>query len=105
MVVVETRVFTRLILELLPDDEYRALQLALVLRPQQGAVIRGVSGLRKLRWRQPGSGKRGGLRIFYYWDTDAEVIYMIHAIEKRRQADLTPAQAKELGRVVREELR
>lgn len=105
MVVVETQIFTRLITELLPDEEYRGLQSALVLRPEQGALIRGAHGLRKLRWRQPGRGKRGGLRVFYYWDPPAERIYMIYVIEKARQADLTPAQTRELGRVVREELR
>ncbi len=96
--------FTRLITELLPDDDYRALQSALVLRPEQGALIQGASGLRKLRWNQPGRGKRGSLRVFYYFDPSADRIYMIFAIEKSRQADLTPAQAKELGRVMREEL-
>jgi len=38
---VETPVFTRDVVELLPDDEYRNLQLALALRPQAGALIRG----------------------------------------------------------------
>ena len=105
MVIVETHIFTRLIAELLPDDDYRGLQSALVLRPEQGAVIRGAYGLRKLRWSQPGRGKRGGLRVFYYWDQGADRIYMIYAIEKTRQEDLTPAQEKKLGRVMREELR
>src|SRR5688572_31960841 len=50
------------------DETYRALQLALLLRPQQGRIIRGSGGLRKLRWRLPlhGRGKRGGLRLIYY---------------------------------------
>lgn len=105
MIIVETRIFTRLICELLSDEEYRGLQLALVLRPNQGALIRGASGLRKVRWAKEGSGKRGGLRVFYYWDKRAERLYMIYVIEKARQADLTAAQAKELGGIVREELK
>jgi hypothetical protein len=88
----------------LPDEHYRGLQGALVLRPEQGALIKGGHGLRKLRWSQPGHGKRGSLWIFYYWDPASEQIYMIYAIEKTRQDDLTPAQAKQLGRVMREEL-
>lgn len=104
MVIVETRIFTRLITELLTDESYRALQSALVLRPEQGAVMQGAHGLRKIRWTQPGRGKRGALRVFYYWDRAAERLYMIYVIEKSRQADLTPAQTRELGRVVREEL-
>jgi hypothetical protein len=47
---VETSVFSRQLFEHLHDDEYRSLQLALALRPAQGAVIPGSGGLRKLRW-------------------------------------------------------
>lgn len=45
---VETPVFTRAVLNLLSDDEYRSLQLALVLRPDAGDLIPGSGGLRKL---------------------------------------------------------
>ena len=52
---VETPIFTRIITtELLDDDEYRSLQMALMLRPEQGPVIRGASGLRKVRWARLG---------------------------------------------------
>lgn len=47
----------------LSDDEYRALQTALVLRPEQGTLIPGGGGLRKVRWMLRGKGKRGGLRL------------------------------------------
>lgn len=51
MVFVETSVFTNAVVEVLTDDEYRALQTALIVRPSQGAVLRGTGGLRKVRWR------------------------------------------------------
>jgi len=105
MLVVETPVFTRRICDLLPDGEYRRLQLALVLRPEQGALVPGGQGLRKLRWGQPGRGKRGGLRVLYYWDKDPETVYLLFVYEKSRQADLTPNQAKALGRLIREEFK
>jgi hypothetical protein len=105
VVIIETPVSTRLIGDLLPDEEQRRLQLALVLRPEQGALIPGASGLRKVRWSQPGRGKRGGLRVLYIWDKAADRLYMVYAFEKSRTGDLTPAQVKVLGRVVREELR
>ena len=105
MVVVETPVFTRQICAFLPDDEYRRLQLALVLRPEQGALVPKGQGLRKLRWGQPGRGKRGGLRILYYWDKEADTVYLLFAFEKSNQADLTSDQAKAIGRLIREELR
>lgn len=47
---VETSIFTKLIKELMSDDEYRKLQIVLILRPEQGALIRESGGLRKIRW-------------------------------------------------------
>ena len=67
MVIVEASVFTRQVLELLTADEHRKVQAALVNRPNLGSVIEGSGGLRKLRWGLHGKGKRGGVRIIYYW--------------------------------------
>jgi hypothetical protein len=66
MLFVETPVFTERIRALMDDDDYRALQAALILRPESGVVIPGSAGLRKLRWGTQGRGKRGGLRIVYF---------------------------------------
>src|SRR5262245_17407970 len=102
---VETPVFTRLITEALDDDQYRTLQLALALRPEQGAVIRGSGGLRKLRWAVSGRGKRGGARIIYFWHQSSQTFYMLFVYTKQQQGDLTPAQAKQLGQLVRKEFK
>jgi len=53
----------------LADNDYRDLQNFLLLSPKAGDVIAGTGGLRKLRFGDPsrGKGKRGGLRIIYYW--------------------------------------
>ena len=48
MVILETSVFTRQVRELLSDDEYRALQIALVARPDAGSLMVGTGGLRKI---------------------------------------------------------
>jgi len=101
---VETAVFTRAVREHLSDEEYRSLQLALLLRPEQGSVIPGSGGLRKVRWKVRGRGKRGGLRVIYYWITAEDSIYMLFLYEKTAKSDLTPAQVKVLRGLVREEL-
>ena len=100
---VETPVFTKRVKELLADEDYRALQVALLLRPEQGPVIKGSGGLRKVRWARKGAGKRGGIRVIYYWHPEDQVFYMLFAYEKTAQADLTPQQLKILARLVREE--
>jgi hypothetical protein len=101
---IETPIFTREISAFLTDDEYRSLQLALLFRPEQGVLIPGSGGLRKLRWGFHGKGKRGGCRVIYYWDKQ-DAIYMLFVYPKSKQEDLTPAQIKVLGKLVREEFK
>jgi mRNA-degrading endonuclease RelE of RelBE toxin-antitoxin system len=74
---IETRLFTRLVLEYLSDEEYGALQQALVEDPESGPVIPGSGGVRKLRWAAPGRGKRGGYRVIYYVKRANGVIWML----------------------------
>jgi len=100
---VETHVFTQLVTATLDENDYRALQTALLLRPEQGPVIPGSGGLRKVRWGAKGGGKRGGLRIIYYWDRASDSCYMLFLYRKNQQGDLTAAQVRTLAKVVREE--
>ena len=99
----ETSVFTSRLRGLVDEDQYRAVQLALLLRPEQGPLIPGSGGLRKLRWGAKGRGKRGGLRLIYYWAPQEQAFYMLYVYAKNEQSDLTPAQVKILRRIVREE--
>src|SRR5262245_20794936 len=102
MLFIETPLFTKLIQELLPDENYKLLQQTLILRPEAGDLIQGGGGLRKIRWRIAGRGKRGGLRIIYYWDNSADTIYMLLPYSKSKQEDLTPAQLKMLRSLIKE---
>lgn len=95
--------FSRQVAAALGPDEFRALQLALLLRPEAGPVIAGTHGLRKLRWAPAGRGKRGGVRVIYYWAPAPATIYLLYLYAKNEQGDLTPGQAKALARLVREE--
>ena len=74
---IETRLFTRLVQEYLDDDEYRELQKVLMDNPETGNIIPGSGGLRKVRWRAPGRGKRGGYRVIYYARLKQGVILML----------------------------
>ncbi len=66
LIFIETRLFTRLANEHLPDDELSRLQAYLNEHAEAGDIIRGSGGVRKLRWAAEGRGRRGGLRIIYY---------------------------------------
>ena len=81
------------------------MQLALLLRPEQGPLIPKGGGLPKIRWKRSGGGKRGGLRLIYFWNKDDDTIYMLFVYLKSEQEDLTPSQLRILSRLVREELK
>ena len=105
MVVIETSVFTRQLRALLPDEEYRKLQAALVGKPTLGPLIRGSGGLRKLRWALPGRGKRGGVRVIYFWAARQDQLFMLLMYPKSDQDDLSPSHLKLLRKLVEEEYR
>ena len=104
MTFIETPVFTKRIKSLLSDDEYRILQNYLILRPSTGKVIPQSGGLRKIRWNIKGSGKRGGLRIIYYWETKSDVIFFLLIYKKNEQENLTSSQLKILRKIMKEYL-
>lgn len=104
MIFIETPVFTKEIQKHLSDNDLRRLQTILLLRPESGAIIRRSGGLRKIRWAKSGSGKRGGLRIIYYYDP-FDTIYLIYSYSKKDKDDLTNDQVKVLAKLVEEYLK
>ena len=102
---IETSVFTRRITEFVADDEYRRLQEALLRRPAHGDLIEGTGGIRKLRWNEEGRGKRGGLRIIYYWHVKREMFLMLFVYRKSDQKDLTSEQRRTFAKIVQQEIK
>jgi len=51
------------------DASFRELQVELMKNPEAGDVIKGTGGLRKVGYadEKRGKGKRGGLRVIYFW--------------------------------------
>ena len=103
MLIIETPLFTRRIQSLISDDDYRLLQSYLVTRPDAGKVIPGSGGLRKVRWFMSGRGKRGGIRIIYYWVPSGNRLLMLFVYLKHEQEDLSSEQLRMLKKIVEEE--
>ena len=103
----ETDLFTDHITRLLSDQEYAELQGVLVVQPDAGDLIEDTGGLRKVRWSQQkrGKGKRGGVRVIYYWRVSESLIYMLFAYSKDEQDDLSARQKKVLAALVKKELK
>lgn len=103
MVIVETSVFTKQVQKLLSDEAYRHLQFDLATRPDMGAIIPMSGGLRKIRWGYRRQGKRGGVRVIYYWAVSQERLLMLMMYPKNVQDNLSPAQLKMLRQLVEDE--
>ena len=103
MVIKETSIFTKRIIDILSDDEYRKLQIKLVKNPEIGTTIPGSGGLRKMRWNIIGKGKRGGIRIIYYWFTAGSIVLMLFVFKKNERSDLDKKQLIELRKIVMKE--
>ena len=99
----ETDIFTEQIVDLVEDDSYGELQARLITDPEAGDLIPQSRGLRKIRWKLPGKGKRGGIRVIYYL-VHREEIFMLYAYTKSKSADITTDQARRLRALVDEHL-
>jgi mRNA-degrading endonuclease RelE of RelBE toxin-antitoxin system len=103
MIIIETSAFTRRVLTILSDEDYRRLQLMLVNSPEAGDVIPGSGGLRKIRWGASGRGKRGGARVIYYYAIVKECILLLLIYTKNEKDDLTRDQLTALRKLVERE--
>ena len=98
---IETQTFTRMVTELLTEEEYRLLQNKLMEDPERGDLIKGGGGIRKLRSAIKNSGKSGGVRVIYYWIKNNHQIYMLVVYPKSKKDDLTDKETAILRELVK----
>lgn len=99
--IVSTGVFERLWKSLgLNEENLRQLENYLLAHPGSGAVIQGTGGLRKLRWRKPGTGKSGGIRVLYVDFPAFGFLYLITLIDKSEQETISPGEKAGIRQII-----
>ncbi len=104
---IELPAFERYRSDYLSDDGYRELQQMLLENPEAGARIQGTGGLRKIRFKDENrqKGKRGGIRVIYYWQNDLKHFWLFTIYNKDEMDDLTPKQRQTLSDLLSETLK
>ena len=103
MLFIEAPKFTELVKEHLSDDEYAALQWMLLERPDAGPIVPGSGGVRKLRWGLRGRGKRGGIRVIYYWKTADDEIWLLTLYTKNVQENIPAHLLKQIAQEINDD--
>lgn len=93
---VESQLFEKHRHNYISDDEYRILQIELLLNPRSGDVIQGTGGLRKVRVAAKGKGKKGGARVIYYYFDNFNRFYLLTIYAKNEVTDLTSDEKNQL---------
>lgn len=93
---IELPLFARFREAYLDDDELAGMQAYLSARPETGDLIPGSGGCRKLRWRGSGRGKRGGLRVIYFWRRSDGQIVLVTLYAKNVTDNIAPATLRTL---------
>ena len=96
MTFVELHAYAKRVADLLDDDAQLGLCVRLLKRPDEGKVIPGSGGLRKIRVAAKGHGKRGGARVIYYWQNAAGKIWLCRIYAKNEAENLPAAEMKKI---------
>ena len=87
---------------LLSDHEMDAVTYAIASNPAAGDLIPGTGGVRKIRFGKGGRGKRGGVRVIYYYHDPYVPIILMDLYAKNEKADLSRAECNSLKTTVAE---
>ena len=95
-----TSVYEKRVGEILRAEERNAMELHVAHNPGIHPVVSGTGGVRKARWGRQGKGKRGGVRVIYFYRSAADVVYFLDIYAKAAKEDLTPADKQQLKELV-----
>jgi hypothetical protein len=85
---IEASAFTKHVYKYLSEDEYLGLQSYLLQNPEAGKVVPGSGGIRKVRWAIAGKGKRGGVRVIYFFKRQDDEIWLLTIYSKNEEGNI-----------------
>ena len=86
--------------KILTEAERQDVLNYLAAHPKASDLIEGTGGIRKLRWGRSGRGKRGGVRVIYYYHSELMPLYLLTLFAKNKQDNLSKAERNELAKLV-----
>ena len=99
--IVETPEFISCAKKLLTDEEREELIGYLAYNPTAGDVVPGAGGIRKIRWKLSGRGKRGGARVIYFVHGASIPLFLLTAFAKNERVDLSQADRNDFQRLTK----
>jgi hypothetical protein len=88
--VAETPLFLRQAADVWDEADHDAFVIFIASNPTAGDLIPETGGVRKVRWGRAGRGKRGGVRIVYFYHDAGRPLYLLMVYAKARREDLSP---------------
>jgi hypothetical protein len=96
LTVVETPLFNKLWPAYWTEDEFGTFCAFVASHPDEGVVVPGTGGVRKLRWGRAGAGKSGGVRVIYVARSQAGELVLLTIYAKSHIETLKASTLKEL---------
>jgi len=88
--VVETPLFLRQSNDIWSDEERAEFVDFIAGRPEDGDIVQDTGGVRKIRWKRQGAGKRGGVRVLYFYYNEGAPLFLLMIYTKAERKDISP---------------
>jgi hypothetical protein len=87
--------------KLLNAEEQKNIIDYLSAHPKSGDIVQGTGGIRKLRWKRDAAGKRGGVRVIYYYHNEKIPLYFFTLFGKNQKSNLSKSEQAALAKLVK----
>jgi hypothetical protein len=101
LTIIETPLFSKLWPEYWTEDERGTFAAFMAAHPEEGDVVQGSGGVRKVRWSRAGSGKSGGVRVVYFVRNEQGELVLLFMYAKAKLDTLKASTLKGLRDAVK----